>query len=174
MVRSTEQGKVGLCLDNELALVTDRTQTDIDRWEYLNNLDWRDMTASERTEFLNGVKGAYTSNDMNRVGEATNIVAKLLNEQGYSNNVHSVTDWDENKIPIDEDFYLYLSNIRTFIKIFYILPTTPPLPSDLDYFTYEEANAIEQILLDIHKLIQGVVSEFIHSGEAYAGEDDFI
>lgn len=171
MVRSVALAKGGHCLAsiNNVEMLIDRSQVDVDRALSLRRTGWRNMTTDERDEFLRGLRGSYTSKDMNRVNTAINFLAKLLNEYGYSNDIDAYAEWTAEDTPTNEDLDIYLGNISFLIDAFHTLPTTPPLPGDMDDFTFEEANAIEQILLDIHTVIQGLIAAFRHSGTFYSG-----
>lgn len=77
-------------------LITDRTQADVDRAQYLNSLwdakalQWRG-TPQERAEWEAGPRGAYGFADMNRVSQAAAFLIGELSALGYSVDIEDVT-----------------------------------------------------------------------------------
>lgn len=145
-------------------LIFDRTQADSD-------------FASLNQHILN-LKGAYSSNDLNRVGEWTNYLADMIKSNGYAIiSPNLKTTWTIYDKPNDNDFNIYLDGIRTIRRSFTIMNTTPNVPysiKELDTFGgWARANNIEQILYDIESLIISMMSIFIRSDSlmAYSGTE---
>ena len=155
-----------------LSLITDRTQQDVDRVEELAEKGWAAMTEQERAEWLGEMKGAYNASDMNRVGEAVAYVAGRLTDFGYSAPVSPKTDWTEDDEPSTDQLASYLADISTIRGALAVLPSTPATPAEIDGRTHQEANDIEQILLDVDKLLNIMATTFIPCGEALCGEDN--
>ena len=65
---------------------------------------------------------------------------------------------------------LYLSNVQTIRDAFAVLDTTPQVPPNMEGFTWQQANELEQILADVTYLIEQMALAFMHSGEVYCGE----
>lgn len=152
-------------------LITDRTQQDVNYVKSLIKKGNNEMTEEERTAWISGMKGAYNAKDLNRVEEAIEYLVGRLLRAGYSLNVESES-WCLGDIPPVNQWQLYLNRVRIIKNSIANLPTTPALPLDMQGLTYEEANAIEQILIDVDKVI--TLSELTHcySGEIYAGEEN--
>ena len=152
-------------------LITDRTQQDVNYVKSLIKKGNNEMTEEERTAWISGMKGAYNAKDLNRVEEAIVYLAGRLVESGYSLSIESES-WYLGDIPPVSQWQLYLNRVRIIKNSIANLPTTPALPLDMQGLTYEEANAIEQILIDVDKVI--TLSELTHcySGEIYAGEEN--
>ena len=83
-------------------LVTDRTESDVDRLLYLASLWVIDEetgaavwagTEAELAEWNGPLKGAYTPGDINRVSNAMAIISAELTSAGY------VTDYERIKLP---------------------------------------------------------------------------
>lgn len=163
----------GHCLDRVggLAMINDRTQNDVDEAIRLNRIGWDNMTENERLQWLSGLKGSYNPSDMNRIEMAVQIIADLLNKYEYKVDISTFLHWGKKSIPNRTDLKRYLDNVSRLIKAFYIKPTTPELPSDMNKFTFEEANAIEQILIDIYVLFKNMTTSFIYCGEIWCGEE---
>lgn len=166
----------------ELELITDRTQSDANRLAALNAKGWNAMTSEERQYWLNGnavqlyaldgplyaldgplmvregvIRGAYNTEDYNRVGVALNYLSDWLFDLGYGFNPKLRTNWATNENFTPNDGLHYLSTIKQVRDSFVTLPTMPPLPSHIhDLFLgmgFVWANNIEQLLLDIEFLI---------------------
>lgn len=153
-------------------LITDRVKADVDRVKKLSGKRLSGMSDSEKEEYLAGMKGAYNAFDLNRVGAAVNYLAERLVNYGYIVSVDPKIDWMMGDLPTPTEMEHYLDQVRIIKNSIVNLPTTPALPLDMQGLTYEEANAIEQILIDVDKVI--TLSELTHcySGEIYAGEEN--
>ena len=154
-----------------LQLITDRTQDDVN---YVLSLadKWRrgTISESEKTEWLAGLKGAYNASDLNRVGAAMEYVEARLKEAGYRISVTPKTDWNTQDVPNDNLMLQYLMCVSTLRDVIPLLSTTPQVPTDMQKFTYKEANDIEKILKDIDMLLTNAAKSKVFSGEFYAGE----
>lgn len=109
------------------ALVTDRTQADVERAGRMNKKGWTALTQEERAEYLGGPRGAYTRHDMNRVTWAMSYLESLMNrageQSGYQpiliNHVTIDGEWtdaawiDEDK-PRAEQWAAYLANVEQY------------------------------------------------------------
>ena len=139
------------------ALITDRTQADVD---------------------VRNSKGAYNASDLNRVGSAMNYLADRLKEYGYDPHISPKADWKDDVWvdPAAQAVYLgYLAELR---KQFAMLESTPEVPPRIlatainsgDGLTYGWANDIEKILMDIDALLTNIAAGWLYSGEIYSGE----
>lgn len=153
-----------------LELITDRTQQDVARLEALARKGFANMTASERAEWLVPSKGAYNATDLNRVEAAVSYLHNRLNEHGYSFPIEPVRTWTVADVPTASEMTRYITNVKAIRKAFATLPTTPAAPNSMNRFSYIEANAIEQILMDVDRLLSNTVASFTISGESYGGE----
>lgn len=153
-----------------LSLITDRTQSDVNRVKALAAKGWASMTDSEKAEWRSGTKGAYNATDLNRVGAALNYIASRLNSCGIKIQVFPKIDWQVADIPSPDQMTAYLSDVATIRAAFPVGMKTPDVPSDMVKLTYTEANNIERILLDVDALITNMIAAFFYSGELYANE----
>lgn len=153
-----------------LSLITDRTQRDVDRVEELAKKGWAAMTEQERAEWLGELKGAYNASDMNRVGEAVAYVAGRFNGFGYNIQVSPKTDWTVEDIPTASQMADYLSYVKALRNAVPVRNDTPAAPADMDGLTHQEANDIEQILLDVDALIFNIAAAWYYSGDLFTGE----
>lgn len=153
-----------------LNLITDRTQEDVDRVRQLAQKGFGNMTADEKTEWLNGLKGAYNASDLNRVGAAVAYVAGRLKGYGYAVSVSPRQDWQVSDIPTPESMTAYLADVAALRAALTVAADTPEVPEDMERLTWQEANDIEQILLDVDALVTNMAAAWFYSGDLYAGE----
>jgi hypothetical protein len=154
------------------SLVTNREYTDVARWLELRNKGYANMTAAERTEWDAGMKGAYNVSDLNRVGVALNFVRDKFLKAGYleAAKIDAKTDWAIGDIPTAAELKTYLEYVSIIRETMAQLPTTPETPAYTGGLTYSEANAIEQILVDVNLLITNALAIVWYSGDIYSGE----
>lgn len=115
-------------------LVWDRTEADADRARYLSRLG-QYMSASERTEFLAGLKGAYNYKDWNRIESA---VATLAEPLGLS--LTTKTDWAATDVWTAAEETRFLNNLAAVTGAF---EESKRIPATLDNLSVEAANQIE-------------------------------
>jgi hypothetical protein len=111
--------------------------------------------------------GYYNTTDLNRVGEAVQYVADLLNGYGYAVSVSPKVDWQISDIPRIADMAVYLADLEALKAAFY---GTVTLPGSMDNLTPETANNIERLLCEIEQNIHNMTEAWYYSGELYAGE----
>lgn len=178
-------------------LVTDRSQSDVQRLLYLINKICSGLATEEDfTNFLSdryeGLsckdgeiylsdgalrlltkstywKGAYNASDINRVAEHLIYLSDRLSECGYNTTIDSDSEWGVNDYFTTFSFSVYLSDIEKIRSTLAVLPTTPETPT-LDKFDYNKANDIEKILLDVDFLITQTMNNWLYSGEIASGE----
>lgn len=63
----------------------------------------------------------------------------------------------------------YLTNIDRLRSVLTLYETTPKVPDDTENLTVEEANAIEQILVDLESTIKTMLKTRVACGDAYCG-----
>jgi hypothetical protein len=155
--------------------IFDRNYNDL---EYAINLRNRiksvgfdNLTDKEKQEWLNGLKGAYNYTDLNRVETASQEISDLLNDNGFSMEISTKTDWKINDLDGADDkiqMERYLGNVK---KISSSLPYIDfDLPEDMNRIDYIDANNIEICLKSIYDTILNIKESIIHCGDIYAGE----
>lgn len=114
----------------------------------------------------------YGADDLNRVGEAVQYLADLLNGYGYPVTVSPKIDWSDDDsnpdIPTTAQMANYLADVSAIKARFY---GTTELPGAMDNIDQEDANNIERLLLEISNLLDSMTGTFLYSGRFYAGED---
>ena len=155
----------------DLNLITNRTQADVDRVATLTaRVSAGTATAAEQTEWASDLKGAYNANDLNRVGAAVAYVAGRLNGYGYAVTVTPKQDWTVSEIPTQESMTSYLADVAALRGAIAVMASTPPTPASANNLTWQEANNIEQILLDVDELLTRMAAAWFYSGDLYAAE----
>lgn len=155
----------------DLNLITNRTQADVDRVAALTErVSAGTATDAEKTEWASDLKGAYNASDLNRVGAAVAYVAGRLNGYGYAVTVNPKQDWTVSDIPTAGQMDTYLRDVAALRGAIAVMASTPPTPDSASNLTWQEANDIEQILLDVDELLTRMAAAWFYSGDLYAGE----
>lgn len=155
----------------DLNLITNRTQADVDRVVTLAaRVSAGTATAAEQTEWASDLKGAYNASDLNRVGAAVAYVAGRLTGYGYAVSVSPRQDWQVADIPTQESMTAYLADVAALRAALTVAAGTPAVPEDMERLTWQEANDIERILLDVDELLTRMAAAWFYSGDLYAAE----
>ena len=64
----------------------------------------------------------------------------------------------------------YRQNIATLRRQIAVMRSTPETPDTIRQLNYIRANNIEQILVDLDRLLTNIEKSWYFSGELYAGE----
>ena len=151
-------------------LITNRAEQDVERVKFLSEKAWQDMTDAEKSEWLSPMKGAYNYTDMNRVEEAVAFVAERLREFGYLSFAPETHVWSAEDIPTESDLFRYFGNIATLRNAITVGASTPNVPAGIAGFGSSEANALEQILLDVYLVLTRISQAWFYSGDLYSGD----
>jgi hypothetical protein len=112
-------------------------------------------------------RGTYTNVSLNRVESAMKNVAETFNGFGYNINLITKT-WAEGDYFDESELERYLSNLNTLRSAIAVLQSTPQTPDN--YNTWQQANDIERILVDLEDSLDRLSLGFWYCGEAYCGE----
>ena len=167
-----------------LSLITDRTELDVNKSNRIkakySSSGWDSLSAAEQAAYLAGLKGSYNHTDLNRVESAVQTLANDLTAIGYPVSVAVKTDWTQADVQAlstqsgMENIERYRMNVSTIRSALAVFSTTPEAPASMDKLTFTRANAIEQILLDVEKLITNMSAAFRHSGVTICGQGGLI
>ena len=156
------------------AMITDRTAADVAEAKRLRDklITGEALTDEESARYFTGLRGCYNASDMNRVGAAVRYVADRLNAEGYGAYVDPKTDRQMEDIVRQSDWNKYLDEVRHLRRKLTLMRTTPQITGGMysGLKSYAEANAIEQILVDLDIAITCIIRNYIFSGEVFAGE----
>lgn len=152
-------------------LITDRTQADVDYCAELKAKGWHGMSDAEKSEWQASMKGAYNYTDLNRVEAAAAYISERVRDFGYSLDLVTHVTWSRENLPTNVDFERYFENIAKIRALLAEHKASPPTPSaDISTFGYEEANHVEQILLDMEDLLNRIAAVWLFSNDIYCGE----
>lgn len=149
-------------------LITDRTQSDVDRVEELK-AKWLNgtITAAEKTEWMAGLKGAYNYTDLNRVGTVVEYLANALNSSGRSVAVTAKKNWTVSDIPTQAQMTAFLNDLTLLKRN--STQSVPNVPSTMNNLNIQTANRIEQILIAVMDSFNYENAEFERCGYATCG-----
>ncbi len=119
------------------------------------------------TLITNRTGGYYNTTDLNRVGEAVQYLADLLNGYGYAATVDPKTNWAVGDIPRDSEMARYLGDVQSVKSAFY---GTTPLPESMEHINFTDANNIEKLLEEIETYITRMVDGFRVCGTFHCGQ----
>ena len=153
-------------------LITDRSPADVDAVKALAEaIKYGTATDAQVQEYLNvHQKGAYTYEDMNRVESAVVYVANRLKEFGYGTDIRPVKNWTVEDKPNKDDFDRYLWNIAQIRTAITVWASTPVTPDNVAGFDVNQANALEQILVDVDQILNNIQAAWFFLGDLYIGE----
>ena len=153
-------------------LITDRTLADVAVVGSLTEAIKNGTATEEQVRQYLEVqqKGAYNYTDLNRVEEAVAYVALRLKEYGYLQHMPITRSWTVEDIPRESDLTRYLNNVATLRRAIAVWASTPAAPSGIAGFGVNEANALEQILIDVDQILTRISQAWFYSGDLYAAE----
>lgn len=117
-----------------------------------------------------GSGATYGIDDTNRVGSATALLAQLLTAEGYVTTVNVKTDWAITDIYYVDQLETYLGNVKK-CKIQLVGAYDVPLPEDVYYWDYEDANNIERCLIWLRQALDRMRQAYIYCGTVNCGGD---
>lgn len=153
-----------------LNLITNRTAEDVARWKALHDKGWEAMTAEERAEWSNGMKGAYKHTDMNRVESAVSELMARFQEKGSDISLTVKTNWTRTGWPTKADMDRYFGNVEALRLATGVNLNAPVTPTTDRRFDYQKANDLEKILLAIESWLNAKDNSWYYSGELKSGE----
>lgn len=176
IIKVTAKDRGGWETSNEFVvfrMVTDRNQTDVDIIKALLLKPYDQWSDYEKEEFIRAVsRGKYNHTDMNRVTMAATHLGEKFTSYGFNPQLVPVypapgrTEWLEDDFPTTELTNAYLANIE---RLRAMMDIRLPLPEDMSAFTFEEANQIERVLVELDTYAPAYNNAF-YAGEIYSGE----
>jgi len=111
-----------------------------------------DRTIEDIEQLTN--KAFISNEDLNRIENAIKYIAYMLNDKGFRCVVNNKLNWKM----MDKRSELEMERIRSNLEIirttFFAPNGTPNIPAAITYTSIYQANAIEQIIHDIGRLIE--------------------
>ena len=124
------------------------------------------LTETEITAFE---RGACTINMLNRIEAKQAELSQLMNDYSYRNSIVTKTHTNGD-ILSDADYIRIVNNLDRLKAAYYTYSTTPTTPMYM--YGYQEANAIEKILVDVESMIVSMESKFRQCGTFQCGEEN--
>lgn len=145
-------------------LITDRTNADVRRAQYLQSLSYELMTAAEKVEWSSDLKGTYNCSDLNRVGRVLNWLRDQLNIVcGIDIQFNAKTDWTDWDEPTLTQMRVYQHQIQQIRNAIAYPENTANVPS-IQYLSFEDANNIERILQICDQQITSMQTAYRYTG----------
>ena len=126
------------------ALITDRTQEDVETQTY---------------------KGVYQARDLNRVGRKILEIADAFTAVGYAVDVSPKTDWIDKDWPTPATMAHYLEDLKTIRGLINVYNETPGVPASMEKLLYSTANDIERILSSVEDAFGEMKKVFLHTNQ---------
>lgn len=142
--------------------VTDRTQADVDHARKLLTVGWSNLTTEQREEYMAGLKGCINMTDLARIENNIQILIDVL-ELKNTSHVDNVPE-----LPTGSYFAEMRDNIAAIRTAYFVHKDTPEVP-DLPFNTWQDYNAIEQILGDVYEVVNSQFNYYAGT-EIYAGD----
>lgn len=142
--------------------VTDRTQADVDHARELLTAGWDNLTVEQREEYMDGLKGCINAADLARIENNMQILIDVLELQNTSH-VDAVPE-----LPSESYYADMKDNIAAIRAAYFVHKDTPEVP-ELPFNTWQDYNAIEQILNDVYEVVSSQFNYYAGT-EIYAGD----
>lgn len=113
--------------------------------------------------FSNSGTGTFTAGP-------ENIEYETITEEVFVPDERDPYTWFQDDIPTQSIMDQYLTNLSELRSLFVQAATTPPVPPDMEWFTFQEANDIEKILVDIEDMMRRIEAAYLFSGDLFSGE----
>lgn len=154
-----------------IRMITDRVQADLDALRsILGRLNAGTASAADWETINQPQRGAYNASDLNRVGEAVQLLTASLNGQGYGLTTSPKTDWTEADIPTETPMETYLQDVSEIFGARLVQAQYVTLPESMASLTLAGANNIEWALVCVDEMTPVVKKSYIYSGEAFCSE----
>lgn len=108
--------------------------------------------------------------DLDRIELGCKYIAEQLNLYGYKVNITVKTNWDMDDFPYQVQVNRIRDNINALITAYHKLIGSP----DIAYYNslnWQDANSLEQNLLNLNILLELMKQSFKYSGTFYSGQD---
>ena len=112
------------------------------------------------------LKGCLNLADLNRIEGNIAYLAEMLEEYGYSPNIHG-KQWEKDGVPTQNDMERIVGNIRDIISVYYSPINPPTLPTTM--LSYSDINAIEENLYLIKEILDWMKKSFKAVGTIKCG-----
>lgn len=159
-------------------LITNRSQADV---AYALSLiekraRGQEFTAAEQADWLAGLRGSYTPNDVNRVSTALNGLRTRMFQRGYKYLWRTlfepmVTNWNNDDYIPETEAIRYTGIIEDIHRLLPFLPG--PKPRAGNWYDLDDANNVEKLLQaceDLMDWLDEADKSNFRFGEIFMGE----
>lgn len=146
---------------NYQSLIIDRAQSDVGTDALRGSYDWRAF--NRVTSAMEDLEARFTA-----LGYLTGY--KHVEIAHLDSTVSTAWREDDEDIRMDK-IEAYRSNVAALRSALTLVESTPMTPADMDLLTVAEANAIEQILVNIDETLIRMATTFVACGPATCGGD---
>ena len=115
-------------------------------------------------------KGFINDIDLNRIEINSKYLAEQLNKYGYKVMIFTKIDWDMIKFPSTTEINRIRDNVNVLLEAYFKMPGSPDIKY-WNYLNWQDANSLEQNLLNINILLGLMVQSFKYCGDFACGED---
>lgn len=156
----------------EISFVFDRTPEDLSRAKELidkvKNNGYSSLSNEEKAEWDNGLKACRNASDLNRIGNACNIIAGIMyNGNLIPEQMHIKDDWTMTEVPNVweiENLLGFISVLRAAVQKYdNTIPKVPYNPIN----TIEKMNLVERILYEVYNITNIILTDRQVCGEDY-------
>lgn len=149
-------------------MITNRTLNDV-----ITSKDIRDnkvaigeTLTAEEAEIIE--RGFATRNTINRIEAKQAELKYIINSMGYWNTNFENKEWSWGDIFKKSDLDKIIENNKILLDAFFAYSTTPKTAKSV--YNYQEFNNIEQVLVDIEKIVDEIKERYRKSGTFKSGE----
>ena len=153
------------------SLITTRTKDNVQRATSMNGRDFDSLSASEQTEYLASLNGAYNVSDLDRVGLAVQALTEELLAAGIRVETSPKTDWAASDIPTETQMAQYLADVAAIRAALQLPSTAPETPESMHGLTWQSANNIETILSMVERSLAAMALTLVPCGDGICGGD---
>lgn len=145
--------------------IFDRIKGDVLKVQTYDTIGFKYLSDEQKSEWMNGLKGALNFKDLNRIENNMEFLANLYEIE----NMNFKTNWSYIDIPSRLDFQRIVDNLKVLVNRGKALKTTPKIP-DLPLNSYQKINDLEKILYDLYWVYENESLAFARNDERFKSE----
>lgn len=149
-------------------MITDRTKNDIVRAKELRDTKISKGEPLTDEELTIIERGFATKNTINRIESKQAELKNIINSMGYWNTKFENKGWNWGDIFKKSDLDKIIENNEILLDAFFAYSTTPQAAKSI--YDYQEFNNIEQVLVDVEKMVADIKERYRKSGIFKSGE----
>lgn len=156
----------------EISFVFDRTLEDLSVAKTLRDkifeIGYDELTDDEKALWNTDLKGCRNASDLNRIGNACNIIASMMYTAGLiPDEIHMKDDWARNEIPSVYEIENLLGAIEILRYVAFKYDKTIEAVPNNPINTIEKMNLVERILYEVYNITNIILTDRQVCGEDY-------